>query len=77
MLLAPDARYSAGRRISLSFWTYSSGRCLVRLEDKTNGIVSTEFFVYASEVKNIVSAFRLVTAGKTVDVTNSYLPKFE
>lgn len=77
MLLAPDARYSAGRRISLSFWTYSSGRCLVRLEDKTNGIVSTEFFVYASEVKNIVSAFRLVAAGKTVDVTNSYLPKFE
>ena len=65
-----------GRKFRLTFYPYSDARYLLSFEDESAGVVSREFYLYASEIKNIVTAVRTVVAGGAVTYDGlSYLPE--
>lgn len=64
-----------GRVFRLSFYPYSDGRYLLSFEDTAAGIVSREFYMNMGEIKNIVTAVRIIVAGGTVNYDESYLPE--
>lgn len=66
-----------GRDFHLGFYRYSDGRCLVRFSDEETGVVNTELFLNALEVKGLVSAVRALANGRPIDVEDAYTPDVE
>lgn len=66
-----------GRNFHLGFYRYSDGRCLIRFSNEDEGIVNTELFINALEVKGLVSAVRALANGLPVDTDAAYTPDVE